>query len=804
MTARKIMTDSIDEDRDALVDNFLADIKSQHLDLNSLNEAFNAAASIAETDLFGNITYANDKFCEYSKWSRSELVGQNQRILNSGYHSKEYFKAMWETITAGSVWRGEFKNKARDGSFYWVSATIYPVKDEKGKVQKFIAIRFDITASKQMEEKLTIANTAILNQKEALDSAAIFAETDLKGTITYVNDKFIEISKYARDELIGQNHRIINSDYHSKEFFSAMWKTILAGQVWRGEIKNKARDGSFYWVDTTIYPVKDEHGLLQKFAVIRFDITDKKLAYIDLEKAIEEAKMASKAKSEFLANMSHEIRTPMNAILGMADLLAETELNVEQRKYVTIFQRASTNLMNIINAILDLSKVEAGLVEMEEICFDLKDILLEVVDLERPKAKSKGLELIANFDEALPTRYVGDPLRIRQILTNLLGNAIKFTNEGHVEVGLFTNADPERAGNILFYVKDTGIGIAQDKMDKLFTPFSQVDTSTTRKYGGTGLGLSISKRLVELMNGNIWVESVEGVGTTFSFSLNLPILCDQISKQKEAIDFKGNRIMVIDSNPLNRLSIVNFLTSEGVICFEADSGLAAINILKDNIDKKIHFDLIVIDNQLADMDAILFYEISNTVLFNLIPVVMLTSIDNKTGREVGVSEYLMRPVKKNDLLYAVGKALRKKAPGEIDQAVSPLKRNNSLNILLVDDSIDNRILIQAYLKNTNHSITEAENGNIAVEKFKMFKFDIILMDIQMPILDGLEATRQIRAWESAQFLAPTPIIAFTAHALQEEIEKCYAAGCSNYLSKPVRKSALQYMIDKVIALKTKK
>lgn len=564
-----------------------------------------------------------------------------------------------------------FKNQRRID----VSVSSSPIIDNQGQIIGAANIIRDITDRKQIEHQLFLTsneiekkNRLLESQKKALDSAAIVAETDLSGKITYVNDKFIKLSKYDRTELMGNDHRVLNSRHHSKEFFTNLRETIAKGEVWRDEIKNKAKDGTFYWVDTTIYPVTDNNGRPYKYVAIYFDITDKKLITEKLQRATEQANLATKAKSEFLANMSHEIRTPMNAIVGMAELLSDTELTIEQKKYVEIFQQSSGNLLNIINDILDLSKVEAGLVNIEEIPFDLPLVLKNVVDLITPKAHSKGLELRMELDTKLPHVYIGDPTRIMQILMNLFGNAIKFTEFGEVRLIVSSNTLHDRPGNIIFSISDTGMGIAKDKVDKLFNPFSQADSSITRKFGGTGLGLSISKKLVELMKGNIWLDSKEGEGTTFWFTLDLPVSDEQIIK-------------------------------------------------------------------------------------------------HQTEHRV--------PSNNN----------------------APVSIKKPLNILLVDDSEFNRILVEEYLKKTGYKITEAENGKIAVEMAKNEQFDVILMDMQMPVMDGYAATKEIREWEERKHLPHSNIVAVTAYALNEEKKESISAGCDQHLSKPILKQDLMSVLD---------
>ena len=364
---------------------------------------------------------------------------------------------------------------------------------------------------------------ALANQKFALDQHAIVSITDTNGIITYANDKFCAISGYTRPELLGRNHRVVKSGLHPAAFFRELWVTIAAGRVWRGEICNRARNGSLYWVNATIVPLLDEHGRPEQYIAIRTDITDRKAAETIVIQAKEAAEAASRAKSDFLANMSHEIRTPMNGIIGMTDLALDSELTGEQREYLSIVKSSAESLLTIINDILDFSKIEAGKLLVEEIAFDLHRLIGETLKSLALHADEKGIELISEILPDVPRHVIGDPGRLRQILVNLLGNAVKFTEQGEIALRIEVLWSASGTVEIHLAVRDTGIGISQDKQELIFDCFAQADSSTTRRYGGTGLGLSISRRLVELMGGRIWLDSAPGQGSTFHVALPLRI-----------------------------------------------------------------------------------------------------------------------------------------------------------------------------------------------------------------------------------------------------------------------------------------
>ncbi len=652
--------------------------------------------------------------------------------------------------------------------------------------------------------------------RKALDQSSIVAVTDNKGKITYANAAFSKISGYEISELIGKDHRVLNSKHHPKSYFTDLWKTISKGTPWHGEVKNRRKNGSYYWVDTTVVPMTDDNGKTSQYVAIRHDITERKEAEEKLVVARNHAERASRIKSEFLANMSHEIRTPMNAIIGMADLLDESPLNEEQKRYVSIFKRAGENLLSIINDILDISKIESGHLTIEKDDFNIRTLVEDITEICAPKAFAKKLDIVCHIDPSVPDFYSGDALRIRQVLMNLVGNSIKFTEKGSISIHLSQNVDSKKTGNILLAVSDTGIGISPENQERLFQAFAQADSSVTKKYGGTGLGLAISKKLTEMMGGEMWITSESGVGSTFSFTLNCEPAKTQpaVASATMNIDLKGKKMLVVDDREINRSILREILAPLGVEVVEEADCTAALETTREIYSRGNAIEVILIDYRFKDGPSGLEFveKLKSESKYKSIPIILLSSDNIDVPRaqlyKMGVFSLIYKPVKRGDLIKEISRALghtvdEKKVVVGLDQG-NKLVMGASLNILLVDDSDDNRTLIKEYLKKTTHRITEVENGELAVAKFKENKFDIVLMDMQMPVLDGFSATKIIRSWESEKQLPPTPIIALTAYALKEEMEKCLAAGCDSHLSKPVKKQVLMNTLEKVNTLEKRK
>jgi len=961
------------------------DHTSEKIRINAeFRSALDKHALVSITDSQGNIVYSNDKFCEVSGFSAEELIGKNHRIVNSGYNDKDFIQNMWHTIAQGHSWQGEFCNRRKDGSLYWVDSTITPLLYENGKPRQYMSIRRDITELKE--------NAAKLEQfKYALDASHDMALiADNRGRIKYANPVLCQFTGWNKSALLGQQSSLLDSVNADTNVLAVMQQKLLKGDSWAGRLLNRRKgiaplpiagqatphDPLEYWADVNVTPIHDTDGNLTGYVQIQRDITAQvqreaavqleaadtrarlaisvalqqslpiherlisvldilfglqafdlqrkggiflkakdgdyldmfvlhgkfseefirreqrislgdclcgraaisgefivsddcfcdprhdhlfdgmqphghyivpimsgdnilgilflytdpypdqsesrlnmlaqvgdlialsllqEQAQVTLEVARDTALQASKTKSDFLSNMSHEIRTPMNGVLGMLDILKDTEMSREQFDLVETAANSAEALLTIINDILDFSKLEAGKIELEHIDFNLPVLIEEVCALHASRAHAKNLELNCYVPVDFPRWWQGDPTRTRQVLNNLLSNAIKFTEQGEISVKVIATPTIENTMRLRFEVRDTGIGMTPEQQERLFQAFTQADSSTARRFGGTGLGLSISKNLVELMGGMIGVESEPEQGTCFWFSLNMAIV-EHKNPESQLLDLSDSRALIVDDNATNRTILEHYLTYWGMSVDSVDSGSAALSTLLAAQGQLEPYDIVLTDLHMPDMDGLdLARAIGAIPAIATTPRMLLSSGglgDEAELKALGITFSMLKPVRQTQLYDAILSTL---------QLISPeatVKENRSINIndlsyysskrvLVAEDNLVNQKVILAMLAKFKIKPELAENGLIVLDLIEKQTYDLVLMDCQMPVMDGYEATRTIRGHELANAsLTHTPIVALTAHAASEAETTCLSSGMDGYLSKPLKRNKLAEVLKR--------
>lgn len=723
-----------------------------------------------------------------SGWVRSvgagSLIGVSVTIMHFvNASSMTFYARPGQSLEATT---GFFSHSAMGISIAMVSSLLIIIVISSARVNR------------QLDEAQETVRITRAREETVLDSMVEgVVLTDYDGTIESVNPAASEMFGYSESELLGKSIRELVPDLNDDESENVDDNS----EQLRLETKGETREGTTFPLELSMSEF-EPNGDRQRCYLLS-DITNQKEYERELKEAKEAAEQANRAKSQFLARMSHEIRTPLNAIMGMADLLEETELNDEQRHYIEVFQSSSKSLLDLINDILDLSKIEAGQLELDEEFFNLNELIDSTADFFAQKAHNKGLDLNVYVDPELPPAVKTDPGRLRQILVNLTSNAIKFTEEGEVTVRVEVLDRDDDTVTLQLEVEDTGQGISEEEQEDVFNEFSQADETSSREHEGTGLGLSICQHLSRMMGGSIDVDSIPGKGSRFYVNVPLEYREEPVEKDdREDADIttlEGRRILIVDDNETNREIMMRYLDSVGVDCEAVAGGPEALDQIEED-----GFDAILLDKRMPKMDG---FDVLDNLPEEYHPqsIVMLTSddldTDRREARERDLGAYFVKPISRIKLLETVANILdteeKESETGDEDngESTSGPEQRLSGDVLLVEDNANNRLVVTSYLDEQRVEIENAENGKEALSKMKDRPYDVVLMDLEMPEMDGYEATRTYRDWEEDNRSDHQSILALTAHALDGAREEALDAGCDDYLAKPVQKEALLEKLD---------
>jgi len=747
--------------------------------------------------------------------SPRDAIGKTDADFFTSEHAQQALEDERRVMRSGMPLIGfEEQETWPDGRVSWVSTTKMPLRDRTGAILGTFGISRDITQRKLAE---LAQRTSEQRTRLIIDTARdAFVGMDAQGLVTDWNYQAEITFGWLRDEAIGQPvaELIVPRD-EREDFRAGIAEFMRTGEGrflnTRLETIGVDRQGRHFPVEMTIAPIRIAGSWF--FASFIHDITQRRRAARELQQAKDSAESASRAKSDFLANMSHEIRTPMNAIIGMTELVLETPLAPEQREFLGMAKDSADSLLKLLNDILDFSKIEAGRLDLDEVAFPLRDSLLDMLRTLAVRAEQKGLELACRIRPGVPEHLLGDPDRLRQILVNLIGNAIKFTQHGEIVVDVEAELLTDEAATLHFSVRDTGIGIPAEKHAQIFQAFVQADGSTTRDYGGTGLGLTISAQLVGMMGGRIWVESTPGLGSTFHFTARLtrPPAGAAVAELHEPPSLHGLPVLIVDDNATNR-RILSEMVSNWQMCPTAvDGAAAAIAALEQARSAGKPFALVLLDAVMPEVDGFaLAQRIGSRPELATSTLMMLSSAcqsnDAARCRDLGVAAYLSKPIKQSDLLDAVMTALAPRTAGGNAAAnvAQPcvLVARRPLCVLLAEDNAVNQRLAVRLLEKWGHRVRVATTGREVLSALDEAPADVVLMDVQMPEMDGYETTTAIRQRERTSG-GHLPIWAMTAHAMKGDCEHCLAVGMDGYIAKPIQPRELFLALEAIANCKAK-
>ena len=764
-----------------------------------------AIDAIIGADSRGNIISWNNGAQSIFGYEEEEVLGKPLRLLMPDKYRPLHQKGLERHAMTGEIYvigqTVELVGLRKNGQVFPIELSLNSWETAEGKF--YSGIIRDISERKQSEtERNLIFNLSI----------DMICVAGFDGYFKRLNPAWEKTLGISTEELLKNPFLDIVHPEDTESTIAEVEKLASGSKTLDFECRCRCQDGSYKTISFTAVPLVNE-GVFHAFGR---DVTERKQIKIELEQTRDAALESVKLKSEFLANMSHEIRTPMNGVIGMTELLFDTPLDEVQFDYTKTIQSSADALLTIINDILDFSKIEAGQLNFETIDFDMIKTFEDAIEMHAERVHHKNIELVSFVHPDVPSLLRGDSVRVRQILTNLIGNAIKFTEKGEVIVSVEKQSETDKYVRLKFEIKDTGIGITEENQRHLFQAFTQADGSMTRRYGGTGLGLAISKQLTEMMGGEIGVESRYGKGSTFWFTANFEKQPDSAIIPQCAIksNIEGAKVLIVDDNAANRKILMHQITSWGMIGTEVESGAEALRCLQETANDN-PFDIVLLDLMMPDMDGLeLAQKIKADEKISKTELVILPSIDKRAdmksvAKDMGISAYLQKPVRQSQLYNCLVNILSMETGIDTKNIIisekQTLSNSNSqfenvlsdVRILVAEDNIVNQKVTQSQLQKLGYASDIFSNGMETLEEFKKQKYDIVLMDIQMPLLDGFEVTSEIRRFEGDS--KHTPIIAMTAHALEGERENCLAAGMDDYLSKPVKITLLDETIKRWLA-----
>ncbi len=750
--------------------------------------------SVLIKDREGRRVFANRQYLSIHQKTLGQILGKTDFDLLPDDLARKFSEDDAQILRTAQVMRSTEEHQTPGGPRHWIDRIKAPIRDADGNIVGVLVLFWDVTARERAEQALDLERNLLNALLDTIPDSLYFKDRE---------SRFLRISRAQAgrfglanpEDAIGKSDADIFTEEHARQAMADERRIMETGQPMVARVEKLTwPDRDDTWVSSTKMPLRDNDGQIVGTFGISRDITELKRTQVELSKARDIADAANRAKSEFLANMSHEIRTPMNAIIGITELLLDTQLTPSQREYLRMVYESGELLLTLLNDILDFSKIEAGRLELDCAPFEIRESLGDTLKSLALRAHNKGLELAFSMDQDVPKILVGDVVRLRQIVVNLVGNAIKFTAVGEVVLNVRCESQIQDQTTLVFSVSDTGIGIPPDKHQRIFEEFEQADSSTTRTYGGTGLGLAISTRLVKLMGGTIWVESEPGRGSTFSFRATFSeadVPSENIGSR--SIIITDMPALIVDDNATNRRILFDLLTNWGMKPTLASSAGEAITLMQDAARNDRPFRIGLLDVNMPEFSGFdLASWIRGDRMLAETPLVILTSAsrpgDIERAVALRIASSLLKPVKQSELFNSIVSAVC--VTSKHDEEKQPINAGkiskfDSLRVLLAEDNIVNQRLAVGVLSKLGCIVTVAGNGRIAVNEFERKEFDVVLMDVQMPDMDGFQATQTIRQREKISG-RHIPIIAMTAHAMQGDRERCLAAGMDDYLSKPVR------------------